>query len=409
MERVKGKRARSSGNYLQDSPEYELSSKGHTNKRDALLSAQCRIRMQMVKRKILKTPMIRKIALIFASSIVLVLTIRGSSKYSSSNNMRHNFGPSTHQPQHHKRQLSSLAGHIQTQRIRRDMSGQEILQVAGYGFKPITMGYYFSGIDSSTFQGAQRLDHLQRRMTKNIIIDGDKEERKSMNSKDYRNGKASQWEEDDCKAQYEWQKKSFPTCNKLHENDLTDLHAETRSDEHVRLLANGYWRDVWLYDYAPQDQVVVKTIRYEHDFEERNYDRHRRDAVAMEHLTSSNHVVDIYAYCGNSGVFQFAPDGDMYYSLWDKKDTKWTIQEKLIVAYHVAVGIGDMHNVDKEGVPSMVHSDITLSQFILIDGIYKLNDFNRVRFLTYNKKKGELCGFRVGNNPGTVSLELQSG
>jgi hypothetical protein len=31
----------------------------------------------------------------------------------------------------------------------------------------------------------------------------------------------------------------------------------------------------------------------------------------MEHLTKSNFVVDIYGYCGNSGLFEYADGGDI--------------------------------------------------------------------------------------------------
>jgi serine/threonine protein kinase len=34
------------------------------------------------------------------------------------------------------------------------------------------------------------------------------------------------------------------------------------------------------------------------------------------------------------------------------------------------------------------------------DGIYKLNDFNRARFITWDIKKNSPCKFKVGNNPG---------
>jgi len=36
--------------------------------------------------------------------------------------------------------------------------------------------------------------------------------------------------------------------------------------------------------------------------------------------------------------------------------------------------------------------------------MYRLNDFNRARFLLWNRKMNEPCGYYVGNNPGTVSL-----
>jgi len=111
----------------------------------------------------------------------------------------------------------------------------------------------------------------------------------------------------DCIPQYEWQTSVRPTCNTVHEvADLTTFYAATSSgtgyggvggsnsisnissisgnvddhdDELVRLIANGYWRDVWIVkdDYRRQKRVV-KTLRYEHAVNDRNYDRNRRDA-----------------------------------------------------------------------------------------------------------------------------------
>ena len=86
-------------------------------------------------------------------------------------------------------------------------------------------------------------------------------------------------------------------------------------------MANGYYRDVWVVtnDHYDNDdatnvisssrnatnnnnnKIVLKTLRFEHEFDLRKWDRHRRDAIAMERLTSSRFVLDIYTSCGNSG------------------------------------------------------------------------------------------------------------
>jgi hypothetical protein len=68
----------------------------------------------------------------------------------------------------------------------------------------------------------------------------------------------------------------------------------------------------------------------------------------------------------------------------------------------VAASIADMHNIDKEGQASMAHTDITPAQFVWYDGMYRLNDFNRARFLSWSKEFNEPCGYYVGSNPGKV-------
>ena len=265
----------------------------------------------------------------------------------------------------------------------------------------------------------------------------------------YEHEQPDTFETDDCKRQYEWQVQSYPTCNLLLEKDLTDLHStihmtnptnitDIRETPKVRLIANGYWRDVWRVIEQQQQQdeeeeesgsdtslqgnygpVVLKTIRYEHEYDERNYDRHRRDAVAMERLTSSRYVVDIYAFCGNSGLFQYADGGsleDYIYDVDEEQDgsggglSQWNSRHKLMIAHQLASGLSDVHNfANKDGIPAIAHTDITAGQFVFIGdghskGIFKLNDFNRCRFLLWNEKQNKPCGFYVGSNPGTVRI-----
>jgi len=129
----------------------------------------------------------------------------------------------------------------------------------------------------------------------------------------------------------------------------------------------------------------------------------------MERLTSSEFVMDIYAACGNSGVFEYADGGSLADSIWYNKHPKknedtWSSKERVVVAYQAVSGIADLHNFAKEGVPSIAHTDITAQQFVYVEEarLYKLNDFNRARFLPVNKKTSEICTYEVGNNPGSV-------
>lgn len=256
----------------------------------------------------------------------------------------------------------------------------------------------------------ERLDaNLIRPLTDRSIYltkDALKAQMHLQNSKDYRENEADPFEEGDCKAQYDWQKTSYPTCNNLHEQAMYEM--STPRGNQVKFLAYGYWRDVFMVRDADWEPLALKMIRYEHDYVERNYDRHRRDAVAMEHLSSSPNVVSIYGFCGNSGIFEFASGGSLEDAIWYSDEPEWNSTEKLIVAYQVASGLADLHNSDKEGVTSISHTDITPSQFVFINkhGRFLLNDFNRCRFIRWNEKKHDVCPFHVGNNPGTVSVFL---
>jgi len=48
----------------------------------------------------------------------------------------------------------------------------------------------------------------------------------------------------------------------------------------------------------------------------------------------------------------------------------------------------------------MAHTDISPGQFIKVNGIFKLNDFNRARFLPWSAEKNQSCPYFVGSNPG---------
>ena len=48
----------------------------------------------------------------------------------------------------------------------------------------------------------------------------------------------------------------------------------------------------------------------------------------------------------------------------------------------------------------MAHTDISPGQYIKVGNIYKLNDFNRARFIRWNIKKNKPCGYYVDKNPG---------
>jgi serine/threonine protein kinase len=51
---------------------------------------------------------------------------------------------------------------------------------------------------------------------------------------------------------------------------------------------------------------ICPIIDTEHDVIPRNLERHRREALTMERLTSSPYVINLYAYCGNSILTEYA-------------------------------------------------------------------------------------------------------
>lgn len=219
----------------------------------------------------------------------------------------------------------------------------------------------------------------------------------------------TQVESKHCKLRFSWQKTQFPNCNLLHE-----------LSEPKRILGHGYWRDVWVVEYSSSsERVVFKSMRYEHDNTHRNLDRMRRDANVMERMSASPFIIDLYAFCGTSSFSEFGEGGDIVDAL---DESELSPLDKLRIgrynclvaleqacsntyvlktlATQAAIGLADLHNVDREGEPTIAHTDVTPGQWIKVGDRFKLNDFNRARFLPWNEKKDKLCPYYVGQNGG---------
>ena len=267
-------------------------------------------------------------------------------------------------------------------------------------------------------------------------------QRKLANSHDYDKHAPDKFETKDCKAQYPWQLTSIPTCNTFHEVGMRVGTSDKNTlATPVALINNGYWRDVWKVedhsnggDDKHVETIILKTQRAEHEFTARNMDRNRRDALVMEHLTASPWILDIYGFCGSSGISEFASKGsieDAIFSgsggshhhhskstvstdyvrygkfvLWHSTfDIRGPLIKKCILsvvpAVQATMGLSALHNFDREGRSSIAHTDVGPSQFVMVaNGRVKLNDFNRARFLRWNAQKQKVCTFEVGSNPG---------
>ena len=208
------------------------------------------------------------------------------------------------------------------------VSGRGIadLRSLGYRSKPRTMGCYFLGVEGeSILKDTPRalFTYYERYPSKRQVLVSERAaeaQKRLQKSRHYRRGRAEPFETQECKAQYEWQLALRTTCNEVHQIDINYLHAETEGEERARILASGYWRDTWVVRDHAQREMALKTMRYEHEFEERNFDRHRRDALASERLSSSAGVVDIFSFCGNTGVYEFISGGDINDAIWPLED-----------------------------------------------------------------------------------------
>jgi hypothetical protein len=182
-------------------------------------------------------------------------------------------------------------------------------------------------------------------------------------------------EETRCQPSHPWQRQSFLVCNTLHE-------VETSFDTTLNFINCGGSRCAFrLLDDFGGDYVVMKTIKYSSDFVAIRYDKARIDALTMERLTSSPYVANIYGNCGTSQLVETAEQN--LHDLFKRKrkgSTVLTSMQKLKIAFQLSSAVADLHSFDG-ATPSMAHMDICCHQFILVQGVYKLNDFHLSTFL----------------------------
>ena len=130
--------------------------------------------------------------------------------------------------------------------------------------------------------------------------------------------------------------------------------------------------------------------RIHHRFEEAHFEHDRIDAVAMERLTASPHVINVFGFCGHSVMTEYA-DGKRLGELADK--SRRTPLARLKIARDIATGLADVHGIDGDGNATFVHLDINPANVVSIDGTLKLNDFNIGIVRRWNTTSNTPCGF----------------
>jgi serine/threonine protein kinase len=124
----------------------------------------------------------------------------------------------------------------------------------------------------------------------------------------------------------------------------------------------------------------------EHDMEEAFFENARVDAVAMERLTASPYIINIYGFCGMTVVTEYA--GEEVSDVARERNST----ERLKLAIKVAQGVADIHSIDPR--PSLAHNDLNLANLrVTADGRPVLNDFNIAVLLMKHNITGETCPF----------------
>ena len=120
----------------------------------------------------------------------------------------------------------------------------------------------------------------------------------------------------------------------------------------------------------------------------------------MERLTKSPYIVDIYSYCGQTAINEYAHfDSDMTeFRHFTKKirsmKSKKINMMKLKVGAMLALGLQHIHEVDGINNTTLMHYDINPSNVMITEGgIPKFNDFNVAHFFYWDQVNNRRCPY----------------
>lgn len=222
--------------------------------------------------------------------------------------------------------------------------------------------------------------------------------------------------EDGCEYLGSWMNDIHPSCNIIHEIDTTDFfmnknRTSVRVDgakrrKHTFHIGSGAYRNAFMVTEFNGARRVLKTFRYADNLNvhHQSIEKMRLDAVAMEQLTASPYVADIYGYCSLSSLVDYSNEDDLS-EIFYQKQSKDNLYE---IAYAVAASVADTHHPNAEGRPTIVHLDIKPDQWILMNGKYVLQDFNLAQFLSWNSERQQNCGRAMGWKGGRVSEKMSA-
>ena len=288
---------------------------------------------------------------------------------------------------------------------------------------------------SYTYQHIQqvpsfRLSHYQPPGQVYTILDSDDNDESDEDT---------QKERPECVNLGDWQTTSFPNCNVAHEIGTQ------QGNHHMELINCGGDRCAFRLhddgilidnlhhqhqhnnnDYTNINNnndynMVLKIPRFDRDYDEYAYFKANKDGVAMERLSFSDYILDIYGYSGLSQVIELgSPQGNLHDLIKTTRlhsRSSIPVLDQLKISYHIVSAVADMHQdreqlqllqsqqqeqkqqqqeqqtKDSKIVP-IVHNDICCHQFIHVNGIYKLNDFHLAKFQQRNQHTNETCPAR---------------
>ena len=185
-------------------------------------------------------------------------------------------------------------------------------------------------------------------------------------------------------------KDTYMTCNAMHEINI----AEDQSLTFIACSSNRcvyrLWADIDQRNYA----LKVERLHDGEQMTEDIWEQQRKDSMALERLTASPYIPNMYANCAVGQILECADNGslgDLIKATRLSGEDKMPSIDKLSICLQIAEGVAAVHSIEKDGVPSLAHNDLDTFQFVNIDGVYKLNDFDFATFLPKHEATNKLC------------------
>jgi hypothetical protein len=211
-----------------------------------------------------------------------------------------------------------------------------------------------------------------------------------------------------------WERRVHGNCNTFHEHAL-ERSSSRDSPVKVQYLASGSYRDAWLvqehglkeHGFIWKNMIFTEDPKL--DFNHKRFREMQVDAIVMDQLTSSPRIPDIYGHCGTSLITERLVDtvvsdmlgGGSGYPKEDEGDdpkdaisphNNLTLTEKLDMAISFSESLADLHGYVGG---SMMHGDFHSPQWLRsMDGVIKLNDFNKAQIFQFDTEAGDYCPVR---------------
>lgn len=147
-------------------------------------------------------------------------------------------------------------------------------------------------------------------------------------------------------------------------------------------------------------------MRYKRSIGAKPLAKVHKEAVILERLSQSPHILDIYSYCGSSVIVEamasdinnriVPTEGYILQKKLDRLQTEdvhplnnLTVSEKLQIALYMAEALADVHGF---GGGVIVHADVHVDQWLVApDGSVKLNDFGDAYPALWSRSKNKYC------------------